>query len=379
MRISKYIDQLNQKNIPIYLKERISLAKLIVLHNDISFMPRRSVPYYLNDLGVREFKSIQKMMLTVCHDNCIKIPTTHELVEELACIPIQKYAYWIDMVIFLTGDYQAVEISVLNRFDEIVAYADYTLCIFSGTVLVARNNKKGLQLFELASNINVSKSTLNRLTALHRMAVSELKRFRNFKKVESILNEIVLENHSNIQDDLMMTVLVNNLYAFFLLESHREMWGSLYIELIMKNAQLLSKALLYSKDISDNKKHQVARYLSQININLAQIFLKKEQLKRAIYLLELNVDMVSKYATVYISEALGTLGYFLNKDFKRAIPILEQALVYHVNEGEFYSIVFDYQLLIVLYYKTDNMMKVRELEKELVKLEQSDSKRGIYD
>lgn len=371
-KFRKYIIEISKvaiRPIPKNLQYKIDIAQKIIddiYENETS--AERKIPYYLNDLGIREFEDIRKEMDYLSRKYNFRILSTAEIENCLMNIDINKLSQWFDMAIFMTGDYVAVENVIEKRFFEIITINNYRLYIYSATVLAVQRNEKAKKLFLKAQDISVAKTILNVAIAKHRLAVAELKRFRNIETCEKMILEIMSLPFSKLTEKTMILALVNNLYALCFIMKDKDNWKKFELLIVIENAKKYVEILLSLEGATFEEKDQAVRYLSQININRAQIMQKNKQYSQSVAILEDNLKIVEQYAPFYLSEALGTLGYayFLNNEFKQAVIILTRAKKVYIDEGAIKSIILINKLLLVSNFQLNNSDEVDILKKELL-------------
>jgi hypothetical protein len=304
----------------------ISRAKIAATEIDsINRIPTIAEPSYLTDLGVRRFADPEK----IYKENISRLGLTELHVPEsserfLASVPLSAFASEIDKYLLFIGDYESCARVIEIRRDEIVSSGDYELLVYSGTIEGALAFGTAIEFFQAA--YESTHLAENKFMALHRKAIVQLKRLRDFDSAENSLDLLVKEIHQSFSAGLI---------------SEGDMLG---FEDMANNARALVYVVRNKMDVARSflpKKHhirprrdllildfdQACRYQAQENINLAQLFLSKNYNADAISILKDNTVFCSLWAENYLSESLSILAYalFLNKEFQLSLILSLQS------------------------------------------------------
>ena len=326
------------------------------------------VPYYLNDLGVRQFKEIA----IYCRENLkrvsVELPSTSEIISFLLNTPLDQLSKSFDAVILSTGNYEAISEVVAKKKKEILESNIYQLLIYSATAFVAVNPEDSLEFFRKAALC--SPSAVSAAVAYHRMAVTTLKRLHNFSDTKNIILEMLKFNVLNTTEKLMIFALINNLYALLALMENDK--NSDFISyLAIYNSSIMIDSLI-GRSLSEQERSQAIRYKSQIAINEAQIYIKQGNRQSAIKVLKENLDYIQEKAPEYVCEASGCLAYalFLEGNFNDSIEYAKKSIREYSLIGDLKGLKNTREILAGAYEKAGQHEKaletVRLLEDDLL-------------
>lgn len=322
-----------------------------------------SAPHYLSDLGVRRLKDPSLYAQFISQEFNTKLPTIEEMVEEMNSIPIELLKYWFDITVLLTGQYQSIYKVVLDRFDEIIESNDYRLMLYSGTILSSCEDKKYHQMFSSAFSIN-GLDWEDKLVLKHRIAVSDLKRDEDLvgfqKGIESILSEYDM---SHSEKYWLIIGLVNNLYGLFLVKNKAD---KTILELTMVNADsILNAAMNSAHDVK--RADMILRYLGQVAINRAQIYMQLNKLERGISILKKGLQRDIEKNSLYAGEMYAGLLVldYQGGHYSEALSFGQKALELYREVGNVTAMKEIYKLLILVYNKLGLKNDVTKLVNDL--------------
>lgn len=325
------------------------------------------IPYALNDLGVRRFDSMRDFAYLNSERIGIPLPTTRELIIEAANEPRSKLAHFFDAVVLLTGDYGALEKVVQTRGSEIMANHDFELLIYSGTVLAAIDTAQAVRYYKTAEKC--APNMISRVTALHRAAVTQLKRAKDYGAARAQMQEMLDIPLESLNDKLIAVALIDNLYCLLLTleDFDKELFAS---ELLIQNAHLMTKCIISNEKVSSKKKSQAARYRSQIAINHAQLLVHRKDFSGAVKILLNNLDATAQDASEYICEAQGCLAYayYLADEWENSIHTAKEAIRAYSAIGDLKGLRTTREILVGAYEKagrhSDALAEIERIEKD---------------
>lgn len=309
-----------------------------------------SVPFFVTDLGVRKDRGANEF-----YAENLKIiearPSDPSCdLELLKNYPLENVAPIIDGFLVLTGNYEVASKAIISRHSEILRGGSYAAVLYSGVVLAAVGDVASIPLLERAIEIAPSQSAS--VMAGHRAAAAEIKRFnsrkRGIRRLEGLRHAVCTEFKSPEKYSLLG--VIDNLIALgHLMDGDRRAaW-----EAELSALSNLSRKSGYS--IVANSRR--LRYLSQVNINLAQLMIGDGQLRKAADTLENNVHC--QRSSDYLSEALTVAGYawYLLGENSKSINHLLEAESLIAAEASPTRLRLVRKMLISCFYKSGEHAK----------------------
>ncbi|MBS9335056.1 tetratricopeptide repeat protein [Fructobacillus sp. M1-13] len=365
MNFKEYIGQYEKvglaelQEVPAFFT-RLKLARRVLNgDNDIDLNRSLSTPHYLSDLGVRRLSDGQKYAELVAAKFEMKLPETDALVDELLAVPINRLKYWLDIVVLLTGNYEALEQVVRKRLDEISQENDFLLFLYSATILSANQDPGFRELFTNASRLE-NVTTEQRLVLLHRIAVSELKRMHDVEKFKGAIAEILASYQAKeYEASLLVTGLIDNLFGLYLI---KEEGNNATLELTMINADIVLNVAL-ERETDDERRDMILRYLGQVALNRAQVYLLAQQHDRARKILQHNLERNVQHDSEYIAETLGALAAleYKSENYQTAIENGRAAIENYRLFGNVTAMKSVYKILLASYNKLGDFEKTKGL------------------
>jgi hypothetical protein len=349
--------ELNDSGINESFLERV---RFISNNQDLNFSGDRelSIPYYVTDLGIREIKSPKMLYKNECLKLGIEELTTDEIYSDLKSLPLKKVHKLFDIITFFIGDYDTLEIFIMNEKENLLNLRNDELNIYSGTILSAKNNKN----CELFFNNFINKKNYSYLTGQHRLAVFNIKREKNNIKAKKVITDIIeilnFKKHSD--DKLALLALLNNLYPL--------------TENSLDTKKLLLTSALYTSDTvilkAGPKKDMAQRYKGQILLNYSQLYFFDKEYSKGLDILMLSLNEFEKTDSEYIAEIYGSIGYgmFLNKEYEKSIKYLKIASEEYGKVGDLEGKLFCLKVLVASSHKTNNLNLYNDSIKDMEKI-----------
>lgn len=333
---------------PVYIT-RANYAKNVLKEKKESSPRTIDLPYLLNDLGVRRSKSPEILASYGASLLNVQLPSTNQLIDDLMNCNISDYATLSDLIVLNTGNYNAVANASINRYNELKENGSYEALVYSAGAIAALFPDKAINLYLRACQ---SAHSVYAAMALHRAAVTALKRKKDITQSRQLLLRLLEYHTDNMVDELTKMALFNNLYSLLLLLDDSQSNDYTDKEVLIVNAHLLCERLLQT-NASLKEKSQAARYRSQIALNYAQIYHGKGEHSKAVALLTKNLSEVEQDAPEYLSEAFASLAYscYLNQDYHSAIPYASRASAEYYTIGECIGMKTAQEIVISSYEK----------------------------
>lgn len=337
MHFEEYVNNLltQKRNFSDTYLQRLMLAKSVIDGKKVDTTRTVTLPYLLNDLGVRRSKSPSLLAEAVATKAGVKIPSTEMLTEDLSMCNIESFADLSDAVVLCTGDYDAVANAVMNRKVELIQHRDYVSLVYSGTAIAEPHPQEAISFFQQASKC--AHNDMDAIIALHRAAATALKRVHDYPKATDFIRQIMEHPVSTLVEELKKYALANNLYALLLIMDTSKCSQDYAKDMITLNAHLECSCIIDDTcKCSHIVKSEAARYRSQIAINYAQLLQNEKDYKGAAAFLEKNIEQVQKDSPEYMPEALAAAGYacYLSGQFADAIEHLQKAVGLFDDIGE---------------------------------------------
>lgn len=362
MYLTKYLEEnenLYSENWPKFLKNRVNYAINNLSHkNPVQTI---DIPSFLNELGLRELKDQAKVYRYLTKNNLFLNIDLKKLKSEFVSLPITDIASWIDSIALILGNYELLYDFVQYRYDEILSSNIYELLIFSGTVMSIFEDNRAIILFSQAGKS--THNTERQATALHRELVFRIKRMKEPKSISRKFDELFSKiNEVNPAERLRLTALADNLYGLYIVKTNVDYKiKNSVANTVLENAQVLLKQYV-SVESNTVKLDEAYRYLSQVNINQAQLLTDANHLEAAEKILIENLEVVSNSAHDYVPEARAALAYvyYLEQKLDLTIDSCQNAINEFDQIGLYESSDTIKQILVAAYYKAN---KIEEAEK----------------
>lgn len=299
--------------------ERYNVTFDAIVDQRVPKMRTVAAPYYVTDLGVREFSDPKEFYAT--HT---KIAGIAEIDKKIIAdcttqADISELALVLDAEILFFGDYKTLISPIAQRKFEILDSKDYTLLIYCGNILSALNESDAIRFYEAAVDAAHVKS--ESYAAQHRAAAYEIKRANDprsgLKRLQQCEQKFI---DAGTPEGFVDLALLKNLeaLAYSILGKTEESANAL-IEARDQILKLDRKATQISKEVLS----RADRYASQIAINEAQLAISVNNPRKAVQILADNAKMARQQANDYLPEALAELSYglFLNKQFNESYSV----------------------------------------------------------
>lgn len=344
--LKKYIQQFeNIDTIPAYLERLENVTCYLQCKKEIG--RSTAAPKYVTDLGIRKLESPKLLYSYICNTEKIAYKfSEQDIVDDIAVTPIADLAYILDAFVLLTGEYEFIAKAIMTRYTEILSSTDYWLLVYSATILGAVENSNALQLFLQAKKYEPDDQFL---ITNHRLAAYSLKRTTDSIQFYKCIDELFFTPEGS-EDKLVALALMDNLFPLSILDgecSERE-YASAYLLL---NSALAMCNLIIGGEYTDEVKSRVARYRSQICINIAQILSKQQLYENAVAVLKNNISLVKKDSPEYLGEAYATYQYSLHLSgkFEDAIIYGEKACTFFTQIGDMKAKITSLEILATSY------------------------------
>lgn len=367
MYLKNYLEKnkyLYSKQWPDFFNHRVNYAITSLSHQQN--LRKIDTPSYLNDLGLRKFQEQFKLYKYLVQNKLLTKINIQEIKKEFLSLSLRDMAVWLDSLVLILGDYELLRKCLYKRYKEILNSKIYNLLIYSGTIMSTFEDNNSIELFAQAQKAADNKE--DQAVALHRELVFRIKRMKShedilpkFNKLFSIISEVKLE------DQLRLTALADNLYGLYLIKFNLSFESKNHIAgIVLKNAQVLLKQ--YTSITHDTAKRSEAyRYLSQVNINQAQLMVGANQLKLAETILTKNVKIVENFAQDYLAEALAaqTYIYYLEQKFDLAITSGRKAVAEFTQLGFYENSDAVKKIIVAALYKVNKIEEAETIWKDI--------------
>ena len=333
------------------LSKRINMAKNVI--NGI-YDNKRTIqtPEYLTDFGLRKTDSPRLFIEASCEKLNKRLPTDSELKEELLSLDINNLGDWIDMVVLVLGKYDICYEVLKARIDNISSLSIANLIKMATLCGIENDPQRAIKLFEIA--LKKCKDTETREVISHRINVTLLKRQKNIDMFFTQTNNMVTDIMYNPTFSKMVALLDNLVGLQLVLPNQKDHSRKLILaRLLLANAKLLLNEALSNYNHVDEHLPELVRYYSQIAINQVQIELELNNLNLAESIILKDIELVKKYNSEYLSEALSSLAYvyYAERNFQSAVNTVIKAIHEHIKIGNIVGINESKKLLIVAMYK----------------------------
>ncbi|WP_146080571.1 MULTISPECIES: hypothetical protein [unclassified Pseudoclavibacter] len=289
------------------MRERAEIVLRLHERTLVALPPRTlSAPYYLTGLGVRLFEDpAMYFRAYLSRSRLVEEYSIQESHSHLRAVDTQELAEHLDAFILLTGDYDTVADVVRLRYAQILASSDYHLQMYAATALAAAGDSGCLRLYDEAELS--SSSSVNKIACRHRKAVALVKRFGDPGRARGILEQ-VLSDLDEGNESLLLTTNERRglrslaLNALGLVSVRERSFQRAHTEVLsaLQEAKLIA-------DVAGETDGELARYVAQEHINLAQLLAGAGDHRGAVETLEQNVEFCADLAPSYLGEARGTL------------------------------------------------------------------------
>lgn len=351
--LEKYISSLYKDGLPEFFKKRIQTV-LTELESETISKRSPDVPSILNDLGVRKAYDLTDIFNTLCEIFDLPMYDLSKIKQEIKTLSLDELGIYLNTFLLITGDYDSILDSVKEQVsDNNNDFTSYSSCVYVASYLLAEKDSLGIKLFETAQLLN--DSPVEDIVCQLRLCTYYVKRLDNpeYANKEFIkLREKILSLDNLQQKDVYFSLYVN-LNCLYLL---KQSINYDIIESLLNSALLLVDSAIDSKALSPLVTDQAYRYRSQININLAQVYLLNKKPKKARTCLKENLVVVSKHSEDYIGEATGTLAhvYYLNQNYNEAIDYSKQSLEFFSRIGNYSAWDLSKNILTASLHKANN-------------------------
>ena len=379
MFISFFISGVLKMYLKSYLKDNKALFEkkwlLFFIHRvnySISILSHKKsirkvdTPSYLNDLGLRKFKEQNNIYNSLVNKNILTKINIKKLDLEFKNLPVNDIAIWLDAFALCIGNYDLLYDFIQKRYSEILNSEKYDLLIYSGTIMGIFEDNRAIDLFNSAIKSTDNKE--NQAIALHRELVFRIKRMKGGNSILQKFNELFLKvNELGPLERLRVMALADNLYGLYVIEEEIDYEvKNNFASTILNNAQILLKQ--YVSIATDKVKIDEAyRYLSQVNINQAQLMVGVNNFEAAEKILVKNLSFASKFATDYIPEARAALSYvyYLENKLDLSIANAKKAINEFDHLGFYESSNTVKQILVAAYYKSNKESEAKKVWKDI--------------
>lgn len=348
-----YLKSLQRKPLPHFYIERInfSLKQLSEWHT-----VKRTIaaPQLLNELGVRRNEDIQKVRQLLIEEGTIEPISTEALEEDLNNLPIKHLGFYLDVYVLTIGDYAAVYDSVKAKLAKDDRIDNYENCLYIGAYLAAMVDDEAIDYLERAKKL--ANDQYEKILCQHRLATYYIKRTKDDEKQSEALEQLFYMIHQIDEEAVHWAYIAifDNLYSLYMTK-HKIPEKTIIV--VLHNALGVIKAALNSPIFTDQMKIQIARYRSQLSINLSQLYANKKRTPEAIDILLEDLKTVEKYAQDYLGECYGALAYtyYVNEDYDAAIKYGTKAYDFFKRVGSVSGWKTTKDILIAAHYKNDDV------------------------
>ena len=276
-----------------------------------------------------------------------------EVLKELMAVEIEAITDWFDAIVLILGDYDICYLVLNNRLSEFKKINSVKDLIKLGTLCgIMKNADLSLEFFKKASIVSKDKTTKNVL--MHRIDTAILKRKKDeksfFKYTSNMIDKLLISKDT---DEIIS--LLDNLSAFQIImqKNNNHINNLTFSRLLLLNGKMILKSAINAKEKIDIHLTELVRYYSQIAINQVQIELELNNLNLAESIILKDIELVKKYNSEYLSEALSSLAYvyYAERYFQSAVNTVIKAIHEHIKIGNIVGINESKKLLIVAMYK----------------------------
>ncbi|MCO6530604.1 hypothetical protein [Lactobacillus sp.] len=348
----------------LFFIHRVNYSISILSHK--KSIRKVDTPSYLNDLGLRKFKEQNNIYNSLVNKNILTKINIKKLDLEFKNLPVNDIAIWLDAFALCIGNYDLLYDFIQKRYSEILSSEKYDLLIYSGTIMGIFEDNRAIDLFNSAIKSTDNKE--NQAIALHRELVFRIKRMKGGNSILQKFNELFLKvNELGPLERLRVMALADNLYGLYVIEEEIDYEvKNNFASTILNNAQILLKQ--YVSIATDKVKIDEAyRYLSQVNINQAQLMVGVNNFEAAEKILVKNLSFASKFATDYIPEARAALSYvyYLENKLDLSIANAKKAINEFDHLGFYESSNTIKQILVAAYYKSNKESEAKKVWKDI--------------
>lgn len=302
-----------------------------------------AAPQYLNDLGVRKvldpslyFNRIQQLHPLEYFYSSKK--SVISLLRESS----ERFGLEIEKFILLTGEYDTVEETICKylQYTDIKEF-DFINSLYVGMCLSAVENILGIDVLKYA--IQHAPSDAQRIATMHRLAIAELKRFKNFdaaaQNFDLAISSIIDSEITDKEKRELKSIIYNGMALMYLMQGDKRRAQN-----TLKKAIKLVEGLVICETNSDSR---VARYYLQEKGNLAQLYVSEGQFLQAKVELRTISEIVTNKAVEYLSEYHCILAVvkYMDRDYKEALDSALSALEGSIEIGAVISIKSAYNII----------------------------------
>ena len=301
---------------PAFFERHVTTLHLLQ-HKRLPARRTVSAPYYVTDLGVREFSDpgeFYRAHIEVAGAD----PLSRSVLAECGrTCELRSLGSYLDAVSLFFGDYGALVDVVKSREGEIIGSNDYSLLLYSGCVLSQLADRVAIRFFEEAARVADRKTDV--YGAQHRASAYEIKRVDDagaaLRRLDACERNLI---EDSVEGALDLAIL-KNLKALAVMRLGR---GLEEVMGLLEGADRLVSQIEGSRDsVTGELLSRAARYRSQVAINQAQVCVFRESYGDALVILRKNVEYMKAEAYDYLPEALAEFAYvcFLNERFDEAV------------------------------------------------------------
>lgn len=318
---------------PAFLERALLVIRVDFPCHSLSGTTWRSVaaPILGTDLGVRllnDGEEFYKAHCAIANVLPIKSEAIIEWVEEKP----ELIARRIDAILTFFGAYDEAREVIRRNKEQLLTSEKYDDLILFGTVLAALYDDESKEFFVNA--VEKANSFSTKYSAVHRLAATAIKRTKDLKYGEEILNSIIGNDY--ISEGLSLERgLQQNLLALI----HFKRGEDEKAEGALNEAKMAVITAIEKGNLTSVEKTMAVRYMSQIAINFAQVYLEVNRHTDALAILENNLKFVAAYAPEYKAEALSELSVvrYYAGDYDGSIKMALQSFGYLYHLGSVQS------------------------------------------
>ncbi|MCI5775425.1 MAG: hypothetical protein MR008_02985 [Aerococcus sp.] len=313
-----------------------------------------AAPQLLNELGVRRNEDIQKLRQLLIEKGTIEPLGSDVIAQDLANLPIKHLGFYLDVYVLTIGDYAVAYDAVKAKLAKDGRVDNYENCLYIAAYLAAMVDDDAVTYLQRAKEL--ANDQYERILCQHRLATYYIKRTKDDEKQSEALSDLFYMINQIEEEAVRWAYIAifDNLYSLFLTKHHTPYKQ---IMVLLQNALSVIKASLNSPIFTEQMKIQIARYRSQLSINLSQLYADKEHTPKAIAILLDDLKTVQRYAPDYLGECYGALAYtyYLNKDYEAAIDYGTKAYQFFEAIGSVAGWNTSKDILVAAHYKHGDM------------------------